>query len=57
MTVTARATTSGSSGSCGCARSADVDERQRLVGNGRLYTVDNIQFSGAPKGGRRSARP
>jgi hypothetical protein len=30
--------------------SADV-HKGRLVGHGRLYTVDNIQFSGAPKGG------
>ncbi len=30
--------------------SADV-HKGRLVGNGRLYTVDSIQFSGAPKGG------
>ena len=30
--------------------SADV-HNGRLVGNGRLYTVDNIQFSGADKGG------
>ena len=34
--------------------SADV-HNGRLVGNGRLYTVDNIQFSGAPKGGVVSA--
>ena len=34
--------------------SADL-HNGRLVGNGRLYTVDNIQFSGAPKGGVVSA--
>jgi hypothetical protein len=34
--------------------SADV-HNGRLVGNGRLYTVDNVQFSGAPKGGVVSA--
>ncbi len=34
--------------------SADV-HNGRLVGKGRLYTVDNIQFSGAPKGGVVSA--
>jgi Tfp pilus assembly protein PilO len=34
--------------------SADVHDG-RLVGNGRLYTVDSIQFTGAPKGGVVSA--
>jgi hypothetical protein len=34
--------------------SADV-HKGLLVGNGRLYTVDNVQFSGAPKGGVVSA--
>ena len=34
--------------------SADV-HGGRLVGKGRLYTVDNIQFAGAPKGGVVSA--
>lgn len=34
--------------------SADV-HNGRLVGKGRLYTVDSIQFAGAPKGGVVSA--
>jgi hypothetical protein len=34
--------------------SADV-HNGHLVGNGRLYTVDSIQFSGTPKGGVVSA--